>query len=199
MRSKDIELMSKIKKFAEDFYIKEKYSPSTTVIAKNVGSTRGTIYRYLVEMNEKDIIKYNGKDIITNITEKVENERVGVPICGSISCGSPIEERENIETIVSLPVSIFGTDDMFILKANGDSMINAGIDDADYVVVSKQSSASDGDIVVALVENESTLKRFYTDKTNHKVILHPENESYKDIVIDSCVIQGVAKFVIKAV
>ena len=168
MRSKDIELMNKIKKFAEDFYIKEKCSPSTTVIAKNVGSTRGTIYRYLVEMNEKGLIKYDGKTIITDITEKVQKEKVGVPICGSISCGSPIEERENIETIVSLPVSIFGTDDMFILKANGDSMINAGIDDEDYVVVSKQSSASDGDIVVALVENESTLKRFYTDKTNHR-------------------------------
>ena len=199
MRSKNVELMNKIKKFAEDFYIKEKCSPSTTVIAKNVGSTRGTIYRYLVEMNEKGLINYDGKMIITDITEKVQNEKVGVPVCGSISCGSPIEERENIETIVSLPVSIFGTDDMFILKANGDSMINAGIDDEDYVVVSKQSSATDGDIVVALVENESTLKRFYTDKTNHKVILHPENESYKDIVIDSCVIQGVAKFVIKAV
>ena len=88
---------------------------------------------------------------------------------------------------------------MFILKANGDSMVNAGIDDADYVVVSKQNSASDGDIVVALVENENTMKRFYTDKTNHKVILHPENEAYKDIVTDSCVVQGVAKFVIKAV
>lgn len=199
MRSKDIELMNKIKKFAEDFYIKEKCSPSTTVIAKNVGSTRGTIYRYLVEMNEKGLINYDGKMIITDITEKVQNEKVGVPVCGSISCGSPIEEQENIETIVSLPISIFGTDDMFILKANGDSMINAGIDDADYVVVSKQSSASDGDIIVALVENENTLKRFYTDKTNHKVILHPENKAYKDIVTDSCVVQGVAKFVIKAV
>ncbi len=199
MRSKDIELMNKIKKFAEDFYIKEKCSPSTTDIAKNVGSTRGTIYRYLVEMNEKGLIKYDGKTIITDITEKVQNEKVGIPVCGSISCGSPIEEQENIETIVSLPASIFGTDDMFILKANGDSMVNAGIGDADYVVVSKQSSASEGDIVVALVENENTLKRFYTDKTNHKVILHPENEAYKDIVTDSCIVQGVAKFVIKAV
>lgn len=62
-------------------------------------------------MNEKGLIKYDEKTIITDITEKVQKEKVGVPICGSISCDSPIEEQENIETIVSLPASIFGTDD----------------------------------------------------------------------------------------
>ena len=79
---------------------------------------------------------------------------------------------------MSLPTSISGTDDMFILKANGDSMIDAEIDDEDYVVVSMRSSSSNGDIVVAHVENESTLKRFDADNTNQKVILHPEDEAY---------------------
>jgi repressor LexA len=100
---------------------------------------------------------------------------------------------------VSLPTSISGTDDMFILKANGDSMIDAEIDDEDYVVVSMRSSSSNGDIVVAHVENESTLKRFDADNTNQKVILHPEDEAYKGIITEPCVIQGVAKLVIKAI
>lgn len=199
MRYKDISLMNKIKKFAEDFFISEGHSPSTTDIANTVGSSRGTVHRYLVEMNEKGLISYDGKTIKTEITEKVQTKsNSGVPICGSIPCGSPMEEAECIDTIVSLPPAIFGTGEMYILVASGDSMKNAGIDDGDYVVVEKQTTASEGEIVAALVDNESTLKRFYHDKENNQVILRPENEKYSDIIAPSCEIQGVAKYVIKA-
>lgn len=77
-------------------------------------------------------------------------------------------------------------------------MIEAGIDDGDLVVVKKQIYAEDGDIVVALVENQNTLKRFYRDEDSKKIILHPENKRMKDIVVDECYIQGVACHVIKS-
>ena len=78
-------------------------------------------------------------------------------------------------------------------------MIEAGIDNGDYVVVRKQIVANDGDIVVALVDNQNTLKRFYCDEKNKKIILHPENKKMKDIVVDECYIQGVACHIIKAI
>ena len=117
---------------------------------------------------------------------------------GSVPCGSPQYEEENIEEYISLTTAIFGKGDFFILRASGNSMIEAGIDDGDLVVVKKQIYADDGDIVVALVDNQNTLKRFYRDNDNRKVILHPENKRMKDIVVDDCFIQGVACHVIKS-
>ena len=119
-------------------------------------------------------------------------------IVGSVPYGSPEYEEENVEEYVSLPTAIFGKGDFFILRASGDSMIEAGIDDGDLVVIRKQVFADDGDIIVALVDNQNTLKRLYHDNKNKKIILHPENKRLKDIVVDECAIQGVACHVIKA-
>lgn len=87
----------------------------------------------------------------------------------------------------------------FILRASGQSMIEAGIDDGDLVVVRKQVEANEGDIVVALVDNQNTLKRYYRDNANKKIILHPENKTMKDIIVDDCYIQGVACHIIKKI
>ena len=76
-------------------------------------------------------------------------------------------------------------------------MIEAGIDDGDLVVVKKQMEANEGDVIVALVDNQNTLKRYYRDDKNQKIILHPENKRMKDIIVDECYIQGVACNVIK--
>lgn len=113
------------------------------------------------------------------------------------ACGSPQYEEENIEEYVSLPTAIFGKGDFFILRASGQSMIEAGIDDGDLVVVKKQVEAKEGDIVVALVDNQNTLKRYFRDDENKKIILHPENKKMKDIIVDKCCIQGVACHIIK--
>ncbi len=199
MRSKSPELMERIRRFAEKFYIDEGRSPSTSDIANGVGIARGTAYKYLVAMNEKGIISYNGRDIRTRLTEKVESTHSKAPICGSIPCGSPAEEIEHIETIVLLPTAIFGKGELYILVASGDSMIGAGIEDGDLVVINRQAVANEGDIVVALIDNESTLKRFYKDEDNRFVILRAENKKYKDIIKPSCTIQGVAQHIIKRV
>ena len=199
MRSKSPELMKQIQDFAEQYYLNEGRSPSTSDIANGVGIARGTAYKYLVAMNEQGLIRYNGRDIRTKLTEKFEATRSKAPICGSIPCGSPTEEIEHIETIVSLPTAIFGKGELYILVASGDSMIGAGIEDGDLVVINKQSYANEGDIVVALIDNESTLKRFYKDDEHKRVILRAENKKYKDIIRPSCTIQGVAQHVIKRV
>ena len=95
-------------------------------------------------------------------------------------------------------VSLFGTGEFFILRANGESMIEAGIEDGDLVVIRKQEHANEGDIIVALVENETTLKRYYLDKKGQKVRLHPENKTMEDFFVRTCRIQGVAVNVVKS-
>lgn len=92
---------------------------------------------------------------------------------------------------------MFGKGTFFLLRANGESMIDAGISPGYLILVRKQSEAMDGDIVVALVGNENTLKRYFVDKENKQIRLHPENKTMKDIVVTGCKIQGVAVNVIK--
>ena len=199
MRSKSIELMNEIKKYIEEYYLQYRQSPSTTKIAEAVGIARGTAYKYLVEMSERNMIEYDGQEISTEVTRKYNKEQTQTPIVGSVPCGSPQYEEENIEEYVSLPTAIFGKGDFFILRASGQSMIGAGIDDGDLVVVRKQVEANEGDIVVALVDNQHTLKRYYRDNANKKIILHPENKTMKDIIVDDCYIQGVACHIIKKI
>lgn len=199
MRSKNPELMNEIKEYIEGYYLQNRQSPSTTKIADAVCIARGTAYKYLVEMAKRNMIEYNGQDISTDVTRKYNIEQTQTPIIGSVPCGSPQYEEENIEEYVSLPTAIFGKGDFFILKASGQSMIEAGIDDGDLVVVRKQIEANEGDIVVALVDNQNTLKRYYRDDENKKIILHPENKKMKDIIVEECFIQGVACNIIKSI
>jgi repressor LexA len=105
-RSKSPELMSEIKKYIEDYYLQNRQSPSTTKIAEAVGIARGTAYKYLVEMAEKNMIEYDGQEIRTNVTRKYSGGQTQTPIVGSIPCGSPQYEEENIEEYVSLPTAI---------------------------------------------------------------------------------------------
>ena len=197
MRSKSPEWMNQICNYTEQYYLQNGHSPSTTKIAEAVGISRGTAYKYLVEMADRGMIEYDGQEIQTPVTKKVNTDIAQTAIVGSVPCGSPQYEEENIEEYISLPTAIFGKGDFFILRASGNSMIEAGIDDGDLVIVKKQIYAEDGDIVVALVDNQNTLKRFYRDNDNRKVILHPENRRMKDIIVDDCFIQGVACHVIK--
>ena len=197
MRSKNVELMNQIKEFVESYYLKKYRSPSTAEIAKSLGVVKSTVYKYLIEMRERGMLSYDGKEIRTELTEKVMPNMNRAAVLGSVSCGVPRFAEENIEEYVSLPEALFGRGEFFILKAKGDSMIDAGIDDGDLVVIKQQSSAEDGQIVVALMDDEATLKRFYRDEKNKRIRLHPENESMEDIFVDDCIIQGIAVKVIK--
>lgn len=197
MRSKNIETMNEIKTFVEKYYISHYKFPSTSEISKGVGIGRTTAYTYLVEMDKRGMIIYDGKSIETELTKQTKPKLIRAAILGSVACGLPNLAEENIEGYVSLPEALFGSGEFYILKAKGNSMIDAGIDDGDLVIIKKQSIANDGEIIVALIDDEATLKRFYRDEENKRIILHPENKEMKDIYVDNCIIQGVAVKVIK--
>lgn len=189
--------MNHIIEFAEQYYLENSSSPSVRVIADEFGIGVSTAYRYLLEMDERGLISYDGNRISNARIEKLSSNSgvIRAAVVGSIACGIPNLAEENIEEYVSLPRSMFGNGEFFILIANGESMIDAGIETRDLVVIRKQSCAEDGQIVVALVEDETTLKRLYRE--NGKVRLHPENRDMEDIIVDDCIIQGVAVKVIK--
>lgn len=202
MRSKNKALMDKICDFVNDYYKMYRKSPSVNEIAKGVGVAKTTSYRYLVEMNEKGILSYDGKTIETSHTDKCVSSYFSAPIVGSVHCGDPETEEENVEEYVSLPTSIFGTGEFYILRAVGDSMIDVGINENDLVLIKKQSTASEGDIVVALDENnENTLKTYagIDEESQHAILRYENKEAYPDKVIKvkQLVVQGVAVNVIK--
>ncbi len=197
MRHKDPELMERIRDFAESYYLTEGHSPSTTEIGEAVGIARGTAYKYLVAMDERGMVSYDGTTVLTEKIRRLTATQGVEVYTGSIPCGAPETVEAMVEDYVSLPVSIFGSDEMYILRTCGDSMVGAGIEEGDYVVVKKQRTASIGDIVVALHEGENTLKTLRYDRKRRKYILHPENAGMDDIEVDSLEVQGVAKFVIK--
>ena len=198
MRYKDPKLMQQVLEFAERFFFDEGRSPSTAEIGRAVGVTRGTAHRYLLEMNEKNIIQYNGKDIKTEKIEKVAPVTSARVFGGAIPCG-PLEEIESsVEEYVKLPSTIFGTGELYIIRTTGDSMIEAGISSGDLVVIERQNTAQVGDIVVALYDNANTLKRLGYDADRKQHMLIPENSGMEPIYTDHLAIQGVARFVIKA-
>ena len=198
MRTKNPELMNEISAYVDSYYRANHFSPSLSEIAKGVNVAKTTVYRYLVEMNERGLISYDGHTIESTKIDKCATGYFSAPIVGSIRCGDPEAEEEHVEEYVSLPESIFGKGTFYILRATGDSMIDAGIDNGDMVVVSKQNTAKVGDIVVALVDNETTLKTYMVNEAG-RMLLRPQNKSMADIYPDNCFIQGVVKFIIKAV
>lgn len=197
MRTKDEGLMERILAEVDAFYSKEGRTPTTRELGILLGQSAATMSRYLQEMARREMLEYESGIIITEKMAKTKNGLVSVPLVGSISCGQPLLSEESVESYIRIPTEWLGSGEYFLLRANGDSMVDAGIDDDDIVIVKKTTDADDGDIVVALVDNENTLKRLYRDEKRRKIILHPENPEYEDIEVDSCEIQGVAIKVLK--
>ena len=195
MRSKDKTLMAAIEKFVCDYTDKTGISPTMQEVADGVGSSKATVQRYIAQLCEDGVLDYSGYRTMTSTKTKMQAVRV--PVLGTIACGIPKYAEENIEEYVRLPVALFGQGNFFILRAYGDSMVEAGIDDGDLVLIRQQSTADEGQIVVALIEDEATLKRFYQEPENGIIRLHPENHTMEDIIVENCIIQGVAVKVLK--
>lgn len=200
MQHKDEELMQRIFDFVNEYYKTNNKSPVIRTIAAGVNTGKNTVLRYLVEMNKRGMLVYDGKSIKTPQSELIlERSSRNAGVVGYVSCGQPMLAEENIEEYIPLPTRIFGSDDLYILIASGDSMIEAGISEGDYLVVRKQDTANEGDIVVALVDGEeTTLKRILFDRKTEEIILHPENRRLQDIRVRQCEIQGVLTNVIKS-
>lgn len=202
MRHKNEEYVEAIVSFIDEYRDQNGVIPTMTEISNAIGLSKGSISKYISYMREKGIVEYDSgtRTIATKkgMAEMVEYFRV--PLLGEVACGIPSFAEENIEEYVKLPVSLFGRGDFFLLRAKGYSMIDAGIDDGDLILVRQQNTAEHNQIVIALIEDEATLKRYrpHPDGTIH---LHPENQEMDDIVVypDECIIQGVAVKVLKDV
>ncbi len=203
MRKKNIELMEKIRAFAGDYYREHHCSPATREIARAMGISPACAYNYLVAMNARGMLSYEDGHIssIPKI-EKTETGYFSAPLVGSIRCGDPEREEEQVEMYVSLPEALFGKGRFYLLRAAGDSMEDADISDGDLVLIRKQEECEIGDIVVALDgNNENTLKIYAgIDADSQKAVLRYANEKKypgETITVDRLVVQGVAKHVIK--
>lgn len=197
MRSKDQELMRSIIDFINDYHLENYTTPTMQEIADKFNLAKSSASRYVAVMRENGMLEHTkGKSGMKTLSmNKFDNVSLA-PVVGTVACGKPLLAEENVETYLPLPTSILGKGKFFILKAHGDSMKNAGINDGDYVIVRKQDSAEVGQIVVALIDDEATLKRYYLDNERQQVRLHPENDKYEDMYFDDIVIQGVAVKVI---
>ncbi len=178
-------------------YIKEQikdtgYPPSVREICAALGfKSTSSAHQYIWRLAEKGYIDKG--DLKTRaIRVKGSEPTIAVPIVGKVAAGEPILATENIEDYMSIGQSFFSQDSLknenFILKVQGESMINAGINDGDYIIVSKQDTARNGQIVVALIENEATVKTFYKEKDY--VRLQPENDTMNPIIVKDVKIIG---------
>ena len=198
MLQKNPDQMKEIVDFADRFYARHRRSPSCREIAAGTTLKRSSVHNYLVAMNDEGMIEYNGQTILTPNTRAGQQGMRRIGIVGSIACGLPTDANAVQDEYMSLPMTMVGHDDVYILYASGDSMIGAGIEDGDMVIVRRQETANDGDIVVAYVEGEgNTLKRLRHEGT--QIILHPENPELADIPVDFLKVQGIAIWVFKKV
>ncbi|MBM7705462.1 transcriptional repressor LexA [Chryseomicrobium aureum] len=197
--------MRKASKRQEDIlaFIKEEvrkkgYPPSVREIGEAVGlASSSTVHGHLARLESKGLIrrdptKPRAIEILEelDVTDISPASVVQVPLIGKVTAGQPITAIENIEEFFPLPTT-FGTidDHLFMLEIMGDSMIEAGILNGDYVVVKQQNSANNGDIVVAMTEeDEATVKRFFKEKNYFR--LQPENSSLEPIIVDQVSILG---------
>ena len=205
MQVKKRKYMDAIVAFINRYWDETGLSPSMTEIAQGVGLTQGTISKYVAYMKDQGMLNYDGRvrGVRTKRASAFAGVYTDVPVVGTIACGTPVLAEENIDEYVRLPESLFGPGEFFLLRTEGNSMIGAGIEESDLVLVRRQDTAEKNDIVVALIGDEATLKRFLV-REDGRVILHPENEELSDWVLsdaemEALRIQGVAKKIIKNV
>lgn len=180
-------------------YIKETlrskgYPPSVREIGEAVGlSSSSTVHSHLSKLEELGIIRRDPtKPRAIEVLEESswrQKKFAAVPLVGRVTAGQPILAVENIEETYPLPVDLIGTEDVFMLSVQGESMINAGILNGDYVFVREQNYADNGDIVVALIDEEdATVKRFFKEKDC--IRLQPENDFMEPIYAENVYILG---------
>jgi repressor LexA len=184
--------------FIESFVKERGYPPTQREIARAFGfRSLGTVQNYLVRLEREGALS---RDWNARRGLRLRRQVLGaaeLPLSGLVAAGRPIEAVENPDTI-EVPASMVGPGENFVLRVRGDSMIGDGILDGDYVVVRKQATADNGQTVVALIDNEATVKRFY--RKAGRIELHPANPAMAPIVVagdESLRIEGVVVGVIR--
>ena len=207
MPRKKVELNKREKsilRFIEREIMNDGYPPSVREIGQAVGlSSTATVHGYLEKLEKKGYIKKQDKKGRTLRLLKgssgeakktsskdfyTQKELVEVPVVGKITAGMPILAVENVTDTFPIPIDFVGNSECFMLTVRGESMIEAGILDGDYILVKKQNTANNGEIVVALIEDEATVKTFYKEKDH--IRLQPENSTMDPIIVPDCKILG---------
>ncbi|WP_040194346.1 transcriptional repressor LexA [Clostridium culturomicium] len=184
---------SEIYEFIKNQVNTKGYPPSVREICEAVNlSSTSTVHGHLTRLEKKGLIRRDPTKprAIELLQEPYQRkEMIDIPIVGKVTAGIPILAEECIEDYLTIPLDfVNSTNELFILKVQGDSMIEAGIHDKDLAIIEKTSTASNGDIVVALIENEATIKRFY--KENGHIRLQPENSTMEPIIVPDCKVLG---------
>ena len=189
-----------ILKFIEKQINEKGYPPSVREIGKAVGlSSTATVHTYIAKLKEKGYIsKEDQKGRTLKLLKGGKSEEpktvyngrelADVPVVGKITAGEPILAVENITDTFPLPIEFVGNSECFMLTVRGESMIEAGILNGDYILVKKQDIARNGEIVVALIGDEATVKTFYKEKDH--ISLQPENSTMDPIIVPDCEILG---------
>ncbi len=192
------------------------YPPSVREIGAAVGlASPSTVHMHLKVLEESGLIKRDSKkprtievmddradkddsqQPLAKVTEDVASNVIRLPLVGRVAAGVPILAEQNVEETLALPTSVVGDASSFVLRVRGESMINAGIFDGDYIVVKEQHDAHDGEIVVALLDDSATVKTFYRERD--RVRLQPENDMMSPIYVENPVILGRVTALIRSI
>ncbi|MGL4571958.1 MAG: transcriptional repressor LexA [Clostridium sp.] len=184
---------SQIYEFLKTFTENKGYPPSVREVCEAVSlKSTSTVHGHLKRLEKKGLIKRDPtKPRALEIVElsQPKREMINIPIIGNITAGTPILATENIEDTFTLPINyIKHNKELFMLKVYGNSMINAGIHENDLAIIERSQTASNGDIIVALIDENATIKRFF--KEENYIRLQPENDAMDPIIVDDCKILG---------
>ena len=183
-----------ILKYIKSCIIKKGYPPSVREIGAAVGlSSSSSVHSNLEALEKKGYIRKSPNksrtiEVVDEDFSYKKNNTINIPLLGEVAAGQPIFAQENISDYFPVPAQLLPKADAFMLTVHGDSMINAGIYDGDCIIVAKQTSAQDGDIVVVLLEDSATVKTFYKEK--EFIRLKPENDTMEPILVKEAVILG---------
>ena len=193
MKSHEIsEKLNEIYNFTVDYIQKNHYPPTIREICAkcNIKST-ASAYVYIEKLKAKGLLEKSPSKKRSLSVSKDKTNFKSIPLIGTITAGTPIFAVENLDGYYPLPPEFSINNETFALKVKGDSMINAGIYDKDVIIVEKSESAENGQIVVALIEDSATVKRFFIK--DGKYLLHPENDQMQDKIYDELTILGIVK------
>ncbi len=185
---------SEILEYIKSEILSHGYPPSVREIcdAVNLKST-SSVHAHLETLEKngyirRDLAKPRAIEILDDDFGLTRRDVVNVPMVGRVAAGEPILANENISDYFPIPVEYMPNEETFMLKVKGESMINVGIFNGDNILVKRQSTASNGDLVVALVDDSATVKTFYKEDGHYR--LQPENDTMDPIIVDNCEILG---------
>lgn len=189
------EKQEEILQYIKDTILKKGYPPSVREICEAVHlKSTSSVHSHLATLEERGYIRRDPTKPRTieilddSFALNLNREMANLPVVGTVAAGQPLLADQNIEEYFPVPVELLPNADSFMLKVKGDSMINAGIFDGDRIIVEQTHSAQNGDIVVALLDDSATVKRFFKEDGHYR--LQPENDAMDPIIVDQVDIQG---------